>query len=619
MSQVWKNRKELGRLAAVAVALLLSWLEVWKAVAFFDFIALAATLIGGYPMFEEAFQGIRQRRMTMELSMSIAVIATLLIGQFFTGLVITFFVLFAELLEHLTVAGGRKAIGNLITLLPHWATVRKDGREEEFEVDQLAPGDLVIIKPGARIPVDGVVTKGNSSVDQSSITGESLPAEKGEGSEVFAGTINQTGILEVHARRIGKDTTFGRIIEIIEQAEKSRAPIQKVADKLAARLVYFAFAGAVFTLAVTHDIVSAISALIVAGACGVAAGTPLAILAGIGRTAKEGIIVKGGIYLEQLAGVDTVVVDKTGTLTLGTPQVVHIESFNGASHNEIIQLAATAEQHSEHPLARAIVKKSRELGVPLFTYSEIKNLPGQGIVCQANGAEIIVGNLSLLREMSVTNGPTKVQLDTERKEQGVADVLVAKNKAIVGQITFTDVLRSEAKQAVQELKTSGCRVILLSGDSRNVARAIGESIAADEVFGEMFPEQKFQKVRELIASGRRVAMVGDGVNDAPALVEATVGIAMGTGTDVALESANMVLMTDNLMKIVVALKISRQSLRVILFNFWGTILVDTVGITLAFLGFLTPLFAALIHVGSELAFILNSARLFKTKSEDASS
>ena len=595
----------------MAVALVLSWLKVWTPVASFDFIALAATLGGGFPMFREAYEAVRERRMTMELSMAIAVVATLLIGQFFTGLIITFFVIFAELLEHLTVARGRNVIEKLIELLPRKATVRRNDNEQEISIDDLRRDDVVIIKPGTRIPVDGVVIKGNSSIDQSSITGESLPVEKVEGSEIFAGTMNQAGILEVEARSVSKDTMFGKIIEIIEQAERSKAPIQKVADTLSARLVYFAFGGAIITFLVTRDVVSAIAALVVAGACGVAAGTPLAILAGIGRTAKEGIIVKGGVYLELLSKVDTIVLDKTGTLTLGKPQVIDIQSFNSVSRQEVLRLAASAEQHSEHPLAKAVLEKAKADQINVEKYSDITYFPGQGIVCKVNGSEILLGNASLVEDRAISLGSTVNKYIAERKERGETCILVASHGEVVGAIGIADTLRGEAQQAVEEMKQLACRVILLTGDSWTVAKTVGETLHVDEVFGEMLPEQKLEKIRELKSNGWSVAMVGDGVNDAPALVEATVGIAMGTGTEVALESADMALMTDNLMKIVKALKISKQSLRVIMFNFWGTVIVDAAGMALAFFGILTPLFAALIHVGSELGFILNSARLFR--------
>ncbi len=612
--RIAEHSADLIRLASMAIAVVLSVTGAWKFLTSFDLIALAATIIGGYPMAKEAFEAIRERRMTMELSMSIAVLATLMVGQFLTGLVITLFVLIAELLEDLTVASGRNVIRSLLDLLPRRAFVRRNGTEIEVDSASLQIGDLVIIKPGEKIPVDGRVVKGNSFVDQSSITGESLPSEKTEGVAVYAGTINQSGVLEVETRQTGKDTTFGKIVEIIERAEKNRAPIQKTADRLAARLVYFAFAGAIITYIVTHNIMSSISALIVAGACGVAAGTPLAILAGIGRTAKEGIVVKGGIYLEQLAKVGTVVLDKTGTLTLGVPVVVDVTSFDGSVEN-VVRTAAIAEQHSEHPLASAILKKAKELTIDIPPYTEMNYIPGRGILCKADGSEILVGNRTLLEDLAVRSGNGIDEHIERRSAAGETSILVALDKSIVGVISVADILRADSKQAVSELKKLGCRVILLSGDSKNATEAIGKSLAVDEVFGEMLPAQKVKKVKELVESGSRVAMVGDGVNDAAAIVEASVGIAMGTGTDIATESAGMVLMTNDLTKIVEAMKVSRQCFRVITFNFWGTVLVDTAGIILAFLSFINPMGAALIHVGSEMTFILNSARLFRRNRE----
>ncbi len=609
-----KNFKEWIRLGFMALALPLSWFGIWKFFLPFDFIALTATIVGGFPMFEEAFVAASRRRMTMELSMSIAVIATLLVGQFFTALVISLFVLFAELLEHITVERGRNAISRLVELLPQRVTVRRGTAEMEVGAASVRPEDVVIIKPGSRIPVDGIVTRGNSTVDQSSLTGESKPIDKTAGSEVLAGTINQVGVLEVSPRRIGKDTTFGKIIEIVERAEKSKAPIQKVADKLAARLVYFAIGGAVITYLVTHNIMSAISALVVAGACGVAAGTPLAILAGIGRLAKEGIITKGGIYLEALSKVDTVVVDKTGTLTLGTPQVTQIHEFNDATRREILELAACAEQHSEHPIANSIVKEARNEGIDISKYHGVEYMPGNGVVCHLDDKVVLVGSSSLLEKFLVKTDPDLSRHIAETHNEGETSVFVAANGKLIGDFCVADILRNESSQAVDLFKKLGCQVILLSGDSAATTKSVGDLLHVDEALGELLPLQKLEKILTLKKDGHGVAMIGDGINDAPALVEATVGIAMGTGTDVALESAHLTLTTNNLLKVVEAIKIGRQCMRVIMFNFWGTIGLDTVGVVLAFLGFLTPLFAALIHVGSEMAFILNSARLFKVSS-----
>jgi Cd2+/Zn2+-exporting ATPase/Cu+-exporting ATPase len=326
-----------------------------------DWLAFAGTVIGGFPIYKEAWENLLKRRMTMELSMTIALLSALAIGQFFTAIVIAFFVLFAELLEGYTVSGGRRAIEKLINALPRHVTVRRNGQESELKVEELSAGEVIVIRPGERIPVDGTVTKGNGYVDQSSVTGESLPVEKTEQSQVFAGTINKNGVLEVCVERIGRDTTFGKIIQVVEQAQKSKAPVQRIADRLAAGLVYFALAAAILTFIVTRNLTATIAVIIVAGACGVAAGTPLAILAGIGSAARRGIIVKGGLYLEKLVEIDTIVLDKTGTLTMGVPEVTGVRVADGATEHEVLENAAIAEQHSEHLLAKPSSAKLKQL------------------------------------------------------------------------------------------------------------------------------------------------------------------------------------------------------------------------------------------------------------------
>src|SRR5438093_3609293 len=598
----------LALMAAVIVASLTGWWRHWMSR---DWLAFAATLIGGFPIFKEAWENLRKRRMTMELSMTLALVAALCIGQFLTALVIVFFVLFAEMVEGYTVGSGRRAIQTLIDALPRQVRVRRDGEERELDTNKVVAGEIIIIRPGERIPADGMVIKGHSFVDQSSITGESLPVEKVEQSKVFAGTINKDGVLEVTVEKIGRDTTFGKIIEIVEQAEKSRAPVQRIADRLAAGLVYFAFCAAAFTLIVTRNITSTIAVIIVAGACGVAAGTPLAILAGIGSAARRGIIIKGGLYLEQLSQIDTVVLDKTGTLTLGVPEVTSITTLNGASQEEVLQTAAIAEQHSEHPLGEAIVRRARERNVPLREYANLRYLPGKGLTCDDNGSEILIGSRTLFEERGVSV-PAKFVADfAGAKSAGQTTVLVGRNRRVLGTVTLADQLRGEARQAVAMLKNLGLRTILLTGDSSSTAKAIGDSLGVDEAVGDLLPQQKLEKIRSLLQRGNKVAMVGDGVNDAPALAEATVGIAMGQGTDVALETADVTLMTSDLSRLLEVLAISKRCYGVIMFNFWGTILVDTAGIALAFFGLLAPIIAVLIHVGSELGFILNSARLFR--------
>ena len=598
----------LALMAAVIVASLTGW---WKHFMSRDWLAFIATLVGGYPIFQEAWENLRKRRMTMELSMTIALVAALCIGQFFTALVIAFFVLFAELLEGYTVGGGCRAIEKLIESLPRQVTVRRDGRERELSTQEVCRGETIIIRPGSRIPADGEVHKGHSFVDQSSITGESMPVEKVEGSKVFAGTINEDGVLEVRVEKIGRDTTFGKIIQIVEQAEKSKAPVERVSDRLAAGLVYFALGAAVLTFVVTRNLTSTIAVIIVAGACGVAAGTPLAILAGIGSAARRGIIIKGGLYLEQLSQIDTVVLDKTGTLTLGVPEVTSIITLDGASEDEVLQTAAIAEQHSEHPLGEAIVRRAHERNVPLREYANLRYLPGKGLTCDDNGSQILVGSRTLFEECGVSVPAGFVAESAGARSAGQTTVLVGRGRRVLGAVTLADQLRGEARQAVAGLKTLGLRTILLTGDSSGTAKTIGNSLGVDEAIGDLLPQQKLEKIRALLQRGNKVAMVGDGVNDAPALAEATVGVAMGQGTDVALETADVTLMTSDLSRLLEVLAISKRCYGVIMFNFWGTIGVDTVGIALAFFGLLAPIMAALIHVGSELAFILNSARLFR--------
>jgi heavy metal translocating P-type ATPase len=603
----------LGLLGIIVVASLTGW---WRPFMDRDWLAFAGTVIGGFPIYKEAWENLLRRRMTMELSMTIALLSALAIGQFFTAIVIAFFVLFAELLEGYTVGGGRRAIEKLINALPRHVTVRRNGQESELKAEELSAGEVIVIRPGERIPVDGTVTKGSSYVDQSSITGESLPIEKTEQSKVFAGTINKNGVLEVSVERVGRDTTFGKIIQVVEQAEKSKAPVQRIADRLAAGLVYFALGAAILTFIVTRNLTATIAVIIVAGACGVAAGTPLAILAGIGSAARRGIIVKGGLYLEKLADIDTIVLDKTGTLTIGVPEVTGIQVANGATENEVVQNAAIAEQHSEHPIGEAIIRKARAAKLSLREYSGLRYIPGKGLTCLDAGSKIVVGTRTLLEENGIrvdTNGEGSFLNATK---PGETLVYVGRNTTVLGALSIADQLRSEAIQAVDDLKRQGYRTLLLSGDSSEVAAAIGAQLGVHEAIGSLLPEQKLEKVRELLRQRRKVAMVGDGVNDAPALAEATVGIAMGGGTDVALETADITLMTSDLSRLTEVFGIAKRCYRVIMFNFWGTITVDTLGIGLAFFGLLAPIIAALIHVGSELAFILNSARLFRSSVQD---
>jgi Cd2+/Zn2+-exporting ATPase/Cu+-exporting ATPase len=592
----------MARIAFVAAAAGTAWFLGPQLGLSLVIAGAVCTLVGGYPIFHEAVENILERRMTMELSMAIAILAALAIREVFTALVITLFVLVAEVLEGLTVGRGRRAIRHLIDLLPSTATVAGRDGWREIGVAQISAGDTVLIKPGGRIPVDGSVVGGHSFVDQATITGESMPVEKIPGTEVYAGTINQSGALEVRVERLGRDTTFGKIILAVEQAEQSRAPIQRIADRLAGYLVYFALGAAILTFLVTHNIRSTISVVIVAGACGIAAGTPLAILGAIGRAAQQGAIIKGGLYLEKLADVDTILLDKTGTLTFGTPELLEVLPAPGIAADYLLRTAAIAESRSEHPVAKAILRKAAQLGVTYDDPEKFENLPGRGISATCEGEEVLVGTDNFLAErgMQGVNGTANV---------AGSRILVARGGRFLGTLVIADRLRPEAQEAIRSLKSMQLRTVLLTGDSKAVAEVVGKELGVDEIASELLPEQKLEYVVRLTKSSHIVAMVGDGINDAPALAQAHVGVAMGSGTDVAQESANVVLIGSDLSKLVETLKIARRCHRTIMQNFAGTLIVDTIGVGMAAFGFLNPLLAAFIHVSSELVFILNSARL----------
>ena len=595
---------EGARIAFVAVAAVAVWFRLWEPFRALSVIGVLGLAVGGWPIFKEAFENLLARRMTMELSMTIAIVAAAAIAQFFTALVITLFVLVAEVLEGMTVSRGRRAIRDLLDFLPRAISVRRSSGVSEVGADELTPGDAVLVNPGGRIPVDGTVIAGDSFVDQSRITGESLPVEKTPGASVFAGSINQSGALEIRAERIGRDTSYGKIIEAVEQAERSRAPVQRLADRLAGYLVYFALGAALLTYVLTHDIRSTISVIIVAGACGIAAGTPLAILGAIGRAARAGAIVKGGLYLEQLGRVDTVVLDKTGTLTFGRPEVRAVHPIAGVDPMVLLELAAAAELRSEHPLGKTIVEHARASGRTVGEPERFGYQPGRGIDARVGGADILVGNLALLREhgLSVPDGLASARHNS-------SEIYVVRDGVLLGAIEIADRVRPEARDAIAAIHAMGARTVLLTGDARVVADSVAAQLGVTEVAADLLPEDKRDYIQRLTLERRVVAMVGDGINDAPALIEAHVGVAMGSGTDVARESADVVLLGNDLEKFAETLGIARRTRRIIWANFAGTIGIDTLGIALAAAGLLNPLLAAFIHVASELAFISNSARL----------
>jgi len=593
------DRRDLVRtifVAGCAIAVALGLTRPWPAV---PVLAVIGLIVGCWPILVEAWEDVRHRRMSMELSMLIAIVAAAAIGEWVTSLVITAFVLAAEILEDLSMDRGRDALTDLMAFLPETVQVRDGAEVVSVPLAQVEQGQTVIVAPGGRIPVDGVVITGQSTADQSRITGESLPVDVAAGSEVFAGSINQTGAVEVRAERVGADSSYGRIVEAVRQAQSSEPPVQRLADRLAAWLVYLALGGAVITFLITRDLTATISVVVVAGACGIAAGTPLAVLAAIARIARSGAFVKDGAHLEALSAVDTVVFDKTGTLTTGTPAVVDIRTADGTTADELLVLVAAAESYSEHPLGQAIVAHARAQRLPVGPSEAFSYEPGRGVTATVAGKVVAAGNRPL-----IPGAPEKID------DQGIATAVhVGVDGVYAGTILLADVIRDTARQAVAELHRRGLRTLMITGDQEATARAVAAELGIDDVRAGLLPDEKLAAIDAERAAGHRLAMVGDGVNDAPALARADVGIAMGSGTDIARESADVVLISSDLDDLVRTVHVARRARRIVMVNFIGTIVIDLAGMVLAAFGFLSPVVAAFIHVGSETAFILNSARL----------
>lgn len=569
----------------------------------FSWYALVGLVVGGWPLFREAYESILERRMTMELSMGIAVLAAAYTGYFLVALWITFFVLVAEVLEGMTLERGRRAIRDLLELLPRDVFVRHEGAIRTVQLAQLQVGDTVVVPPGGRIPVDGKVCGGSSYVDESRITGESMPVEKLIGATAYAGTFNQSGALEILAERVGGDTSYGQILAAVERAERSRAPVQRLADQLAGYIVYVALAFAAFEYWISGgDTTSTISVIVVAGACGVAAGTPLAILGGIGRAARIGAIIKGGVHLETLGKLDVVVFDKTGTLTRGIPSVTGLAPEPGIDEADLLAAAASAERFSEHSLGKAILDEAARRGLDVAEPESFSYSPGSGIAARIGDGAIVAGNRNWMR----TNG---IDVPGEAANRPGAAVFVARDGRFLGTIAIEDTVRAEAAEAIERLKRLKIRTVLLTGDTDPVAQRVARQVGVHDVVAELLPEDKLARIERMVREGRVVAMVGDGINDAPALAAASVGVAMGSGVEVAREQADVVLLGNDLLGFVRTVELARRTRRIIWFNFAGTILVDVAGIAAAMGGLIGPVEASIIHTASELAFILNSARL----------
>jgi Cu+-exporting ATPase len=622
--------------------------SVWTQLA----LATPVVLWGGWPFFDRFWASLKTRHLNMFTLIGLGVgvaygyslVATLapqmfpstlrtmggLVPVYFeAAAVITTLVLLGQVLELRARAATGKAIKALLGLAAKTARRVKDGKEEDVPLEQVHVGDLLRVRPGEKVPVDGVVVEGKSSIDESMITGEPIPVEKHVGDKVTGATVNGTGTLLMRAERVGRDTMLSQIVRMVAAAQRSRAPIQKLADKVsgwfvpsvvAVSLVAFA-AWSLFGPAppLSHAIVNAIAVLIIACPCALGLATPMSIMVGTGRGATAGVLVKNAEALELMEKIDTLVVDKTGTLTLGKPRLIALQSTSDFDEKDVLRLAASLERGSEHPLAAAIVEGAEERGIDIPASSDFESRTGKGVTGTVDHRKVSLGNTAMMTDLAVDASSLQQQADEHRAEgQGV--MFVAVDGKLAGLVVVADPIKESAADAIAELHREGIRIVMLTGDNRKTAEAVGRRVGIDEVIAEILPDQKQAKVEELRKEGRRVAMAGDGINDAPALAAADVGIAMGTGTDVAMESAAVTLVKGDLRGIVRARKLSRSVMRNIRQNLFFAFVFNAAGVPIAagvlypwFKILLSPIIAGAAMSLSSVTVIGNSLRLRRVR------
>jgi Cd2+/Zn2+-exporting ATPase len=578
-------------------------------------LALVATFFGGWQRFLAGFQDVVHLRITVNVFVTVAIFVTIAAGEFVPAAVIILIMAVVGALEAYTLDRTRRSIRGLLDLTPPMANVRRDSNEVAVPVAQLQIGDIVIVRPGERIPVDGVVTAGAATVNQAPITGESMPVDKLKGHEVFAGTLNESGRLDIQTSKIGADTTLAKIVHLVEEAQESKAPIQGVADRITVWFLPTVLVLAIIGYFYSGDVKLAVAILLVACPCAFAIATPSAVAAGIANMARRAVLIKGGIYFEIAGKIDSLVVDKTGTLTLGRPKVMGVVGSNGIPDDEVIRLAAMAEKYSEHPLAKAVTASAMERSIEVPDPDDFAIEVGMGVEATHAGQRIVVGRDIYLRNRDIAIPDQIEQALQVQSDLGRTPILVARNQEVVGLLSIADEVRPETVASVASLKSLGVsETIMLTGDNPRVARTVASQIGVDEFRAELLPQDKQAAIKEMKNNGRLVAMVGDGINDAPALALADVGIVMGgTGTDVAIEAADVTLMDGNLSRVVEFVQMSRKVLRRIKLNIFFSIIYNVIGLTLAMLGHLTPVMAVIFHEAGCVTVVLSSTLLLWAK------
>jgi len=543
-------------------------------------------------------------------------------------IVVIAFIALGKYLEARSKIKTGDAIEKLLNLQAKTAIVVRDGKEVEISINEVRHGDEIVVKPGAKIPVDGVISAGSSFVDESMVTGEPMPVQKKVGNSVVAGTINTSGSFTFKATKVGAETLLAQIIKMVEEAQGSKAPIQALADKISSIFVpivlviaFLALSGWLligtgvlgFSASLSYGLVSFVGVLVIACPCALGLATPTAIIVGVGKGAKEGILIKDAATLEKLHKVDTVIVDKTGTITIGKPTLVDIENLSNLKNGELVSILASLEKKSEHPIAHAILNYAQEKNIPISEVSGFEGLQGKGLKGLVGDIEYFVGNVALIRDLGVPFDPSKIEQYTS---QGKTPVILSTKEKVLGFVMIADEVKIESKQAVIDLHELGIRVVMLTGDDEKAARYMASIVGIDDVVAHVLPQDKLAKIKALQTEGRVVAMAGDGVNDAPALAQADVGIAMGTGTDVAIESAGITLLGGDISKLVKAIKLSKMTMRGIKQNLFWAFIYNIIGIPIA-AGLLypiwgivlNPVFAGIAMAGSSVSVVTNSLRI----------
>jgi P-type Cu+ transporter len=540
---------------------------------------------------------------------------------FETGAVIAALILLGRYFEARSRGQAGEAIEKLMELGAKTARVIRGSEEHDIAIDQVKVGDLLQVRPGEKVPVDGTVASGSSNVDESMLTGESMPAAKSTGDEVFGGTINIAGAFQMTATKVGQDTVLAQIVRMVAEAQGNKAPIQKLADRVSGMFVPIVLAVALATAIgwylVTQDVgqsfVPAVAVLLIACPCSLGLATPTAIMVGTGVGARRGILIKNGEALERGRKIDVVVLDKTGTLTEGRPSVAGIFAIKvGVGNDDVLRVAASLEQMSEHPLGQAIVREAKERRIPLAAVHDFANVAGKGILGRLEDSAVAVGNLRLMKEAGVPLEGALSQIESCEVRAQTA-IVVARNGEAIGIIAVADTLKGDAAAAIRQLRSQGITPIMITGDNRRTAEAVAGQIGIDEVFAEVLPQEKAERVKALQANGRRVAFVGDGINDAPALVQADLGIAMGTGTDIAIEAGNIVLVKGSPLKVIEALKLSQLTFKTIKQNLFWAFVYNIAAIPLAAFGLLNPMIAAGAMAISSVSVVGNSLRIRRHK------